>query len=67
MSKKRDKVAAANCRAILKRHTVDGRVDHKAFLSEMDERALYTGIELTSDQYALLGQIAAAYEKELAS
>jgi hypothetical protein len=56
--------AAANCRAILEQLTVDGRVDHKAFLAEMDARAAAAGAKLTAQQYGLLGRIAAAFERE---
>lgn len=66
MSKSKGDKAARNCRAILKQLTVNGRVDHKAFLAEMDRRAESTGTKLTSEQYGLLGRIAAAYEAEIA-
>ena len=67
MSKRSKQNAAANARALLAQFTVDGKVDHKAFLAEMDARAATAGTKLTSDQYGLLGRIVAAYENELHS
>jgi hypothetical protein len=62
MSTTRDKIAAANCRAMLAQLTLNGKVDHAAFLNEMDARAAASGVHLTAKQYSTLGKIVAAYE-----
>jgi hypothetical protein len=59
-----DTVAAENCRAILAQLTVNGRVDHKAFLTEMESRAASIGRKISKQQYKLLARIVAAYESE---
>lgn len=61
-------IAASNARALLAQFTgVGGKVNHAAFLAEMDARAAASGTKLTSDQYGLLGRIVAAYENEVRS
>lgn len=58
-------IAAKNAISLLKQFTTEGKVDHKAFLAEMDARAAVVGIKLTAEQYGVLGQMAAAYENSL--
>lgn len=61
-----DATAAANARALLAQLTTDGRVDHKAFLNEMDARSVATyGHKLKPKQQRLLARIVAAYEAEI--
>lgn len=59
--------AVDNARAILAQLTTNGRVDHKAFLNEMDARSVATyGHKLKPKQQRLLAKIVKAYEAEIA-
>jgi hypothetical protein len=58
--------SAANCRAILAKLTVNGKVDQDAFLAEMDHRAASFGKPITTEEHAMLKKIVAAYEAEVA-
>lgn len=60
-----NKVAAANCRAILAQLTRDGRVNIDAFVHEMNMRSHSAYKKaLTGKQVTLLRRIAEAYERE---
>lgn len=60
-----NEIAAANCRAILAQLSVDGKVNYKAFIGEMQSRSLEQyGKPLHGGQLRLLAKIVAAYEAE---
>jgi hypothetical protein len=60
-----NEIAAANCRSILAQLSTDGKVNHKAFIGEMQSRSMeHYGKPLDEAQLRLLARIAAAYEAE---